>query len=184
MNTKKNKVRKKADASDERFDFAELFIFTLALVLLAMSFLFRHSVVDGSSMSHTLENGEHLIVSDLFYTPARGDIIVFSDYTKGDDLKKPLVKRVIAMGGDTVRITPEAVYVNGERLSETYAFIGSGIYRYEPMEYTVSEGHLFVMGDNRVYSRDSRSFGEISEDAVLGKVLLRIMPFSKFGTVD
>lgn len=176
---------------DSRFDFVELFVFTLALVMIVSSFFFRHSVVTGASMESTLFEGEHIIISNLFYTPKRGDIIVCTDYTTA--IKKPIVKRIIALGGDTVKITYSGetphgeVYVNGVLLEEDYVYIDMPNYHYLPIkEFTVPEGELFVMGDHRNESSDSRDpyVGTISEDSVLGRVLLRFYPFDRFGKPD
>lgn len=169
---------------DTLFDFVELFIFSLVAVLLATTFLFRHTVVEGSSMEQTLFEGEHLIISDLFYTPKRGDIIVCVDYTTA--LKKPIVKRVIGLPGDKVQIYSNgAVFVNGEELKEDYVYNDF----FTPQEYlerTVPEGKLFVLGDHRNVSSDSRddAVGFIDDDGVLGKVLFRFYPFDKFGKVE
>ncbi len=167
---------------DSRFDLAELFIFSLVAVLLISAFIFRHTVVEGGSMENTLHDGENLIISDLFYTPKTGDIVVCEDYHT--PFRKPLIKRVIATGGQTVMILPTGVYVDGFLLEEEYVHTEAG-YRYTPMaEFTVPEGMIFVMGDHRDNSTDSRSFGCVSEESVLGRVLLRYYPFSRFGTVD
>lgn len=168
---------------DGRFDFVELFIFTLLAVMILTSFFFRHTMVKGASMENTLHEGEHLIISDLFYTPKSGDIIVCEDYTTA--IRKPIVKRVIAVGGDEVRITRLGeVYVNGKLLDESaYVYIDELGYRFKPIELTVPEGELFVMGDHRNDSIDSREIGTVSEDSVLGRVLIRFYPFDKFGIV-
>lgn len=167
------------------FDILEIFVFTVAIVLLISSFFFRHSEVDGGSMDMTLSHGEHLIISDLFYTPERGDIVVFEDYSL--DKKIPIVKRVIGIAGDTVKVENEngvcIVYVNGERLEEDYAFTDS--YDMHPSgEWTVEDGEVFVLGDHRNVSWDSRSFGTINTESILGKVILRFYPFDKFGEVN
>ncbi len=170
---------------DARFDLVELFIITLAIVMIISSFFFRHTVVDGASMEKTLYDREHLIISDVFYTPKRGDIIVFADYTTS--VKKNLVKRVIAIEGDKVKITRDGeVMVNGKVLDEDYVNIDKPGYTYRPLEITVPAGELFVMGDHRNESIDSRDpyVGTISEDAVLGRVLIRIFPFREFGNPD
>ena len=179
--TEKEEEAKKPRRIDTLFDFAELFVFTLAAVIILLSFVFRHSVVDGDSMMNTLQDGEHLIISDLFYTPERGDIVVFEDYST--TLRKPLIKRIIAIEGDTVKIVGHSVYVNGELLEEDYIFVDYA-YPQHVIELTVGEGEVFVMGDHRNASTDSRSFGTVDEDAILGKVILRFYPFSKFGKVD
>ena len=162
----------------------ELFIFSLAAVLLITTFLFRHSVVDGSSMENTLFEGEHIIISNLFYTPERGDIIVCEDYTT--NLRKPIVKRVIGIAGDHVEIDYSGkVKINGELIDEDYVYIDPWIpYFDEPVDVIVPEGELFVMGDHRNVSTDSRDIGTIKEDSILGKVLLRFYPFENFGRVE
>ena len=167
---------------DGRFDFVELFIFTLLAVMILTSFFFRHTMVKGVSMENTLQEGDHLIISGLFYTPKRGDIIVCEDYSTS--IRKPIVKRVIAVGGDTVRITKIGeVYVNDELIDESSYVCIDGIYTVIPLELTVPDGELFVMGDHRNDSKDSRDIGTISEDSVLGRVLIRFYPFDKFGIV-
>ena len=169
---------------DRFFDFIELVVFTLLAVMIVTSFFFRHSIVDGESMENTLHSGEHLIISDLFYTPKHGDVIVCEDYTTA--IPKPIVKRVIAIEGDTVKITPDGnVFVNGNLLDEgKYVHIDELGYIYKELELTVPPNELFVMGDHRNKSTDSREIGTVSEDSVLGKVLLRFYPFNKFGKVD
>ena len=173
---------KKPRKIDSVFEFVELLIFTFLAVMVVSSFFFRHSEVIGSSMENTLNDGDHLIISDLFYTPARGDIIVCSDYSTG--LKTPIVKRVIGIAGDTVRIDEDGnVYLNGELLDEPYVYINSAHSAYRPGEWVVPEGEVFVMGDHRNVSEDSRSFGTVKTDSILGKVLIRFYPFDKFGPV-
>ncbi len=167
-------------AINKFFDFTELFVFTIAAVILLLSFVFRHSVVDGGSMMNTLHHGEHLIISDLFYTPERGDIIVFEDHSTGNNA--PLIKRVIAIEGDTVEIVGQSVYVNGDRLIEDYVFIDYTYYQ-EPIKVLVPEGEVFVLGDHRNNSQDSRIFGTVDVDSILGKVIFRFFPFDSFGKV-
>lgn len=170
------------------FDILEMFVFALAFVLIAMAFCFRHSVVDGNSMIHTLENGEHLIISSLFYTPKQGDIVVVQDLSKEDTstlLTKPIVKRIIATEGQTVKIEQgRKVYVDGVLLEEPYIFIDDAFYDYEELEVTVEEGEVFLMGDHRNDSADSRgAAGAFREEAILGKVVLRFLPLQRFGAV-
>ena len=156
-----------------------------ALVLvLIFSFFFRIIQVDGSSMVPTLVNGDKLIVWGAGYTPQRGDVVIVDSYTS---YGKPLVKRVIAKGGDTVSIdyATGTVAVNGEVLQEDYiaepTYLGYDV----TFPYTVPEGTVFVMGDNRNQSLDSRStyVGCIDERDILGRVLLCFMPFTDFGVV-
>ena len=157
-------------------------LISAALVLvLIFSFFFRIIQVDGSSMVPTLVNGDKLIVWGAGYTPQRGDVVIVDSYTS---YGKPLVKRVIAKGGDTVSIdyATGTVAVNGEVLQEDYiaepTYLGYDV----TFPYTVPEGTVFVMGDNRNESLDSRSsyVGCIDERDILGKVLLCFLPVSDF----
>lgn len=177
---------------DKIFDFLELLLFTVATLFIMTTFFFRHAVVEGDSMSGTLEHGEHLIISDLFYSPKAGDIVVFEDYSLPEHLRKPIVKRIIATEGDTVKIDYDGtVWVNGKKYNDEHLNLIGGHYipRNDHFfasqeEYTVPEGEVFLLGDNRNDSTDSRCFGAIDEDAILGKVIVRIYPFPVFGGVD
>ena len=186
------KPAEKARFIDGVFDFLELFIFSLAAVLLITTFFFRHSVVDGSSMEQTLSNGEHIIISNFFYEPERGDVIVCEDYSLSNEYyHKPLVKRIIAIPGDTVEIKynhytkRSTVYVNGQMLDEPYVYIDEyPEYRNDSGKWKVGEGEVFVMGDHRNNSSDSRDIGCIRIDSIIGKALFRFYPFEKFGKIE
>ncbi len=172
---------------DYAFEFVEVLTFTLLVVILCTGFLFNHSVVEGKSMLPTLSGGDHLIISDLFYTPERGDVIVFEDYSTV--LKKAVIKRVVGLPGDVVEIKAEGesyvICVNGEKVEE-YERKGASYDEYHTGRWEVAQGELFVLGDNHYDSTDSRhaGVGTISDDSVLGKVLFRFYPFGKTGKID
>ena len=184
-------------AIDTLFDFVELFIFTLVTVLVVTTFIFRHSVVSGPSMMNTLDDGDKLIITNLFYEPKYKDIVVVQDYSC--DMEIPIVKRVIATEGQKVRIAPEGIYVNGTLLNEEeYVFTDKKDYTYfldaepfrdnetlvevpgEYIEFVVPEDEIFLLGDHRNDSKDSRKYGTIRVDAILGKVIIRLSPFTTF----
>lgn len=183
---------RKSFASDF-LDYVEIFVFAICFVILIFTFAARLCIVKGPSMEKTLNEGELLIVSNLFYEPERGDIIVFH---QTGILNEPVVKRVIATGGETIDIdfstwTVTVTHKDGteEVLNEPYMYLD----RSAPLltsslqfPYEIPEGYIFVMGDNRNHSTDSRgtTIGLVDSRRVLGKVLLRVSPFSKFGTVD
>ena len=196
----KLKNRKKRSALQAVYDYLEVFCYALATMMVLFLFVFRLVTVDGDSMRTTLTDGDRLIISNLFYTPETGDIVVINPENHGD-ADEPIIKRVIATEGQKVFIDYEnwAVYVDGVKLDEPYI---ADMMKYEkdrfgedkPMngtnvpkfkkEFTVGENKVFVMGDNRNNSKDSRSddYGEMGVNRILGKVIFRISP--DFGTVD
>ena len=171
----------------EIVDYVVMFAVAITVVLLLFSFFFRLCTVSGSSMNDTLIHGERVVISDIFYTPRRGDIIVFHDT---NTLNEPVIKRVIATEGETVRIhytsTGMSVYITDKDGNETQLeedYIKYQYPTYLPGTYEIPEGKVFVMGDNRSNSKDSRDpdIGFIDERSILGKVLFRVTPISKFG---
>ncbi|HIV19933.1 MAG TPA: signal peptidase I [Candidatus Merdivicinus intestinigallinarum] len=156
----------------------------LLVVFVLFGLVFRFVLVDGSSMEPTLSDGDRLIMYCLDDTPESGDVVILSDDT---GLGIPLIKRVIAAGGQTLDISPEGrVTVDGEPLYEPYAveqMKDTGAYDY-PL--TIPEGQLFVMGDNRNHSTDSRSpeVGLVDERKVLGKAVFRLFPLGRMGPVS
>lgn len=180
------------------FDYVEVLAISVLAVLLVFTFCFRICRVDGNSMNKTLKHEQRLVTTNLFYTPKQGDIIVF--HLSNEYYTQPLVKRVIALGGQEVKInlTEGKVYVDGELIEEDYAYVDGGKYSIRSdfqKEFihtesdgsvwfiaTVPEGKVFAMGDNRNHSTDSRAYlvSFVDEDAILGKAIMRLSPFTLF----
>ena len=166
------------------FDIVEMFAACAAVILMLFTFAARLTVVDGPSMNKTLTNGDYMVVNSLCYTPKRGDIVVVQDQT-ARGYNKPLIKRLIAVGGDTVDIdfSTWTVTVNGEVLDESeYLYIDpSAVFTSDyKFPITIEEGKVFVMGDNRHHSADSRLsvIGQIDERCLVGHAFLRLLPFN------
>ena len=159
------------------YEWIEAAVFSLVVVVLVFTFLFRIVGVDGDSMQTTLYHGDRLILSVLPHTPQRGDIVVINRYTD-----EPLIKRVIGVAGDRIEIDPDLLRVrlNGELLEESYVQFPSVLYDMTG-EITVPEGTVFVMGDHRDNSHDSRwdDIGPVPVEDIIGHAVLRLWPFTK-----
>ena len=172
-------------AREEGMEWLETIALAAVAVVLIFTFLLRTATVSGSSMVPTLTDGDRLIISDLFYQPQQGDIVVVAPGIYEDH---PLIKRVIATEGQTVDINFDtgAVTVDGVTLEEPY--INEPTHLSEGVEFpvTVPENCIFVMGDNRNNSKDSRdpSVGMVDVRYVVGRELLRIFPLGDFGLVE
>lgn len=184
------KEKEPINVANEILDWIESFVFAVFIIILIFIFLFRIVTVDGSSMYSTLEDKDRVIISHLNYTPKNDDIVVVNSSV----LNKTLIKRCIGIQGDTVKIdyNTNTVYVNGKAVSNEHidsTMIDKGMfdpaYKIDDKiyEYKVPENSIFVMGDNRNNSTDSRSIGFISNDDVMGHVIFRLYPFGKFGSI-
>jgi signal peptidase I len=157
-------------------------LISLAISCFIIIFLYQPVKVEGTSMMPSLDDQERIFVNKFVYRwepIQREDVIVFR-YPR--DPSKSFIKRVIAIGGDHVRIDGGQVYVNGEALDEDYvprAYADSRSY----MEIVVPQDHYFVLGDHRSLSNDSRDFGPVPENLVFGKAVFGYWPIDKMGRV-
>ena len=192
QNPKPQSAPEKPSAEANIFEWVEMVVLSACLILLIFTFVLRPARVDGNSMQETLHNGEMLLISDVAYKPRRGDILVFQKINSTHP--DPIVKRVIATEGESVDIdfdtwTVTVTDENGETrvLEEPYRKLATDARVTSNLEYPVKvgKGQLFVMGDNRNHSLDSRSsaIGLVDENEVIGKVLCRFFPLNKIGVV-
>ena len=175
------------------YDWLQMFLGCVVAAVVLFNCVARLTRVDGGSMDTTLQHGEIMLIWSLGYTPKQGDIVVLNktsvllpDWTE----PRAIVKRVIATGGQTVDVdySTGAVYVDGRPLDEPYLheeMRRPGPPSMQETHWEVPEGSIFVMGDNRNYSTDSRDslLGAIDTDYILGKAVLALWPLDRFGAV-
>lgn len=145
------------------------------------------SLVDGSSMEPTFQDGNRLIVSRLHYLAGgtqRGDIIVFNSLEAPPEQGVMLIKRVIGLPGETVTMRDGQVSIDGNLLVEEYIREACLEYRCPDQEWVLADDEYFVMGDNRNHSRDSRRFGPVAYDKIVGMVVFRYFPLNELGIID
>lgn len=177
----------------ELYEWLQLFLGCVVAAVVLFNCVARLTRVDGGSMDNTLQHGEIMLIWSLGYTPEQGDIVVLNktsvllpDWTE----PRAIVKRVIATGGQTVDVdySTSTVYVDGQPLDEPYLpeeMRRPGAPSMQETHWEVPEGSIFVMGDNRNYSTDSRDslLGTVDTDYILGKAVLALWPLDRFGTV-
>lgn len=182
----KKAEKKKGSFHLSVYDVVSIIMSSFIIIAFVFTFAFRLVGVKGESMTNTLQDNDWLLtVNKESYE--RGDIVVITEPNYFDE---PLIKRVIAKGGETVNIdfSTSTVYVDGVALQEPYTRENFILPKFDDIEfpYTVPEGHIFCMGDNRNGSTDSRSnlIGPLDERYVLGKAVVRILPFGDFDIYD
>ena len=176
--------KKTSNNLSEVYDWIQSILFALVFCVLLFVFVVRLVDVVGTSMVPTLQDSDKMVVSNLFYNPKPGDIIIFK---KTEFKDEALVKRVIATEGQTIDIdfSKGIVYVDGVAMDEPYiADLTQNRIDFDGAQ-VVPSGCVFVMGDNRNNSSDSRDsrIGMVDKRLIIGKVLLRAFPFSSFGSV-
>lgn len=162
-------------------ELSETVLPAIVIAVLINLFLAQATRVYGHSMEPTLYTNQRLVVEKVSYKlhiPQRGDVVVLHLPNQSREL---LIKRVIALPGETIEVKEGGVYINGERLAEPYLnFETRG--SYGPL--VIPADHIFVMGDNRGASNDSRSFGPVQIDQVVGRAWISYWPFEELGLVE
>jgi signal peptidase I len=170
-------------------EIVETVVLTFVIFLVIQNFIGQPFKVDGQSMEDTFLDGQYVLVDRISHTWSpyeRGQVVVFQPPSDVEDSNYPFIKRVIGVGGDVIELRNGKVYVNGTALDEPYLFRGDTgqIQPTEPLtvqtRWTVPQGDLFVMGDHREVSEDSRAFGPIPVSSVIGRALIRYWPLSDF----
>jgi len=171
-------------------EIAETIVLTILIFFVVQHFVAQPYQILQVSMENTLQPGQYVLVdkiSPAFSDYKRGDVIVFEPpqgYSEdGQDI--PFIKRVIGVAGDLVEIKDDSVYVNGVKLNEPYVYDGQPTTPLNGQSsWRVPAGDLFVLGDHREASQDSRVFGPIPKSSVIGRAWLRYWPLSQFGWVS
>ncbi|GIW62977.1 MAG: signal peptidase I [Patescibacteria group bacterium] len=170
-------------------DILETIAFVGSIYLIIHFFVFTPHRIEGQSMYPTFNNGENIITSKIHYKIfpiKRGDVVVFTRVDVPE--KTMLIKRVIGLPGDEILIQDGYVYLNGKKLVEpyieSYTNLDNSSAVIEGVPYKVPVGSVFVMGDNRLNSQDSRYFGAIKINVIEGKVVFRYFPLNKIGFID
>ena len=158
----------------------ETIVLTLVIFFVVQTFVAQPYQIIGVSMESTLENGQYVLVDKIsphFSDYKRGDVIVLqppAGYDENNGSNVPFIKRVVGVGGDTVEVKDGAVWVNGAKLDEPYVYEGQETNPLTSQSvWQVPAGYLFVLGDHREESEDSRLFGPIPESTVIGRAWLR-----------
>ncbi|MCF6137086.1 signal peptidase I [Pseudalkalibacillus berkeleyi] len=182
-----------AKGKSESWEWMKALVIALLIAAGIRYFLFAPIVVDGESMMPTLQNGDRMIVNKVSYDigePKRFDIVVFNA-PEGKDY----IKRIIGLPGDEIEYKDDTLYVNGKKVPEPYLKAykesnqnGNLTYDFQLSEQigtqTVPKGHIFVMGDNRQHSKDSRNIGAVQMDAIIGKANVVFWPVAHFNVLE
>ena len=190
MTVEQNKPQSKINTK-EILDWTVSIVVALVVAFVIRTFVFTMVRVDGQSMDPTLTHGDTLFTRIIGYTPKQGDIVIFnpplSETVRKPNKKIAYVKRVIALEGQTVDIKDGNVYVDGELLEEDYILeeIKGPVPNTLTFPYVVPEDTVFVLGDNRNNSHDSRSkdVGAVPIDNIIGKAQFRVLPLSAAGSL-
>ncbi|MFP5317549.1 MAG: signal peptidase I [Acidimicrobiia bacterium] len=174
-------VKRKPSGLRNAVEWVVIIAGALLVAFVVKTFLVQAFYIPSGSMMPTLEEQDRVLVNKLSYDlhdVERGDLIVFEGPDQAPGQVKDLIKRVIALPGETVEAREGFIYIDGKLLEEPY--LGAGITTGPLEPHTIPAGHYWVMGDNRGNSRDSRFFGPIEEGSIIGKAFVRVWPINHF----
>lgn len=155
------------------------YVIIILVVVLVRTFIITPVRVVGSSMDKTLKEGEILLLEKIDKKYKRYDIVVIKENNER------IIKRIIGMPGESVKIVEGVIYINGEAIEDKYASSYTGDFSLDKFDLDViPEDSYFVLGDNRIVSKDSRLLGPINKKQIQGKAIYRIWPFNKFGDLN
>ncbi len=168
-------------------DLMETIVMALAIFVVVYLFLFQPHQVKGNSMYPNFHDGEYILtdkVSYRFGQPQRGDVVVFQ---APKNKEVDYIKRIIALPGETVKIVNNSIYIDNRKLPEVYIpddyITNGGSFLTDGQEAIVPQDEYFAMGDNRSHSSDSREWGFVKKEEIVGRAFLRYWPFNRFGIV-
>lgn len=174
-------AKKKPSALRNVVEWVLILAGALLVAFVVKTFLVQAFYIPSGSMLPTLQEQDRVLVNKLSYKlhdVERGDLVVFEGPDQSPGQVKDLIKRVVALPGETVEAREGFVYIDGRLLEEPY--LGPGITTGPLEATTVPPGHIWVMGDNRGNSKDSRFFGAVDEEAIIGKAFVRVWPITSF----
>lgn len=169
------------------YEAVEMFVISASVFVVVYLFLMQPHQVKGSSMFPTFKDGEYVLTDKVTFKtrmPKWGDVIIFkAPINENFDF----IKRVIGIPGDRLSITNKKIYLNGKQLNENYLpaeyTTSPGQFLHEGEEYIVPEGSVFAVGDNRDHSSDSRDWGPVPDQNIIGKAFFRYWPANKAGLI-
>ena len=168
-------------------DFLETIVVSLAIFAVVYLFLFQPHQVEGRSMVPNFQNGEYILtdkISYRYHEPERGDVVVFHS---PQDARIDFIKRVIGVPGDSVEVRQGYVYLNNQKLEEAFinepGRVSQGRFLREGVVAEIPDGQYAVMGDNRLHSSDSREWGLVSGEMIVGRAFFRYWPMPAFGVL-
>lgn len=178
-----NIMEESAKKENSIWEFIKVIIISVAIVLPVRTYIAQPFIVSGASMEPNFYDGEYLIIDELTYAfrpPQRGEVIVFRYPLNPSEF---FIKRIVGLPGETIEIKNGAVLINDEVLPEPYMPQGAGKKTLPNLKIKLAQNEYFVLGDNRSRSSDSRFWGALPQEKIMGRALVRLWPVAHAGVV-